>query len=739
MNPSKLYIENFMCHEKSYIDFTEFNSALVVGKIDNNDSYSNGVGKTSIFKAIEYVLFNQADVNLEKIIRDDTNSCQIVFDFFIGDKEYRISRKRTKKGATDLTLWQRTPVLGTTFEVYHTACGDGIYEPISDEKFWKDISGRRAADTEKELEKLIKINFKTFRSIVHFVQNDFSGLTTSTPEKRKALFKDALNLIIYSKLEKIAKDRANIILKDIDKHKILIESLVNSKDELQELQVQLLEIEEKIRTTNDSLIDPGNVLNTHNIELNELMIAYKDLENKSSSMIDKEKSVLLEKNKIELSIKDYQAKKVSTIKLAKNLIEEIKDSKKLLDNLNQIDFSQIEIIFSQINELKEKLAYLNVSIKNNILEYEELKIPVPDENICKHCRQPMTKEHKKICKDKIIQDMDKCQKNIASAKKETAILNSDINVLQIKLNSLNRSKQQLDDINSLILSKNKELQDKHSMHKEYSDLVDKFTIDFNTKSEELLLINKALENSSLSEANLVKEKIESCKKQISNINIFISSLHKELAHANNVKAVLKHNIDQKTKELLRIDLLKTKLLDLEKKYSIYPQVIQAFSSTGIPNLIIQNVLDDLQLKSNELLMQLKPGLQLSFFIEKTKNDGTEADTLDIHYHVNGKERYYEQLSGAMKLAVTFSLKIGLNSLLQEMVGTNIKFLLLDEIDQSLDKASVDSFANIVKFFQNDYTILIITHNDRLKDKFSHAILVQQDINMISKAKVVSDW
>ena len=45
---------------------------------------------------------------------------------------------------------------------------------------------------------------------------------------------------------------------------------------------------------------------------------------------------------------------------------------------------------------------------------------------------------------------------------------------------------------------------------------------------------------------------------------------------------------------------------------------------------------------------------MGFFVEKTKDDGEQADTLDIQYYVNGKERYYEQLSGAMRLAVAFS-------------------------------------------------------------------------------------
>ena len=93
-----------------------------------------------------------------------------------------------------------------------------------------------------------------------------------------------------------------------------------------------------------------------------------------------------------------------------------------------------------------------------------------------------------------------------------------------------------------------------------------------------------------------------------------------------------------------------------------------------------------------------------------------------------------QLSGAMKLSVAFSLKLGLSFLLQKIIGTDIKFLLLDEIDQPLDKASVDALADIVKFFENDFNILIITHNDRLNDKFKEQILVEQNKNMISMAR-----
>src|SRR5579885_2045551 len=150
MIPSRLYIRDFMCYDDAFIDFNEFSAALIVGKMEHNDTVSNGVGKTTIFRAIEYVLFNHSDVNLENIIRDDATSCSVTLDFIVDGQEYRATRKRTRK-STDLTLYKRTAHSGI---VLHSIDVEERYTPVSEEKYWKDISGRRAADTEKELAKL---------------------------------------------------------------------------------------------------------------------------------------------------------------------------------------------------------------------------------------------------------------------------------------------------------------------------------------------------------------------------------------------------------------------------------------------------------------------------------------------------------------------------------------------------------------------------------------------------------
>jgi len=739
MIPSRLYIRDFMCYDDAFVDFNEFSAALIVGKMEHNDTVSNGVGKTTIFRAIEYVLFNHSDVNLENIIRDDAPTCSITLDFVVDGQEYRATRKRTRK-SSDLSLFRRTAQDGTDLEALHSIDSQDRYTPVSEEKYWKEITGRRAADTEKELGKLIKANLKSFRIFVHFMQHDFSGLTTATPEKRKLILKEALNLGIYSKLEKMAKDKSGTLIKESDRVKTLIESIGDPDKELTALATQMAQVEVEV-SSRQSLLDEVNAnLSVLNDKVNQLTTEHSNMEGKFSTLVAKEQSILNEKAKLDTSIKEYKSKRINIIKAANELVEEIKSLEAKQLELVALDYHQIDILNEEVSTKNQLIAQQNIIIQTNVSTYEELKIPMPVGSECKSCRTKLTAEHKKFHQEKIDRDMAECQRNIQNSKNLIADLNVEILAHKQTINSLNLSKQQLDGINTKISTKKKEFQDKQTFHQEYLALLEKFTNELAEKDAAIEQVREELKNSTIEEAKLLQKQIESEKRNIATLMAKVNALTKEINHFSNNKAVVQHSIEQRVKDKQKkLDLQKS-LLDLETKLGMYPAVIQAFSSTGIPNLIIQNVLDDLQIEANNLLAQLKPGLQLAFAVEKTmEKTGEQADTLDILYHVNGKKRYYEQLSGAMQLAVTFSLKLGLSFLLQKMIGVDIKFLLLDEIDQSLDKASVDSFADIVKFFQKDFKILVITHNDRLKDKFSHAVLVEQDINMVSRARVVSSW
>ena len=48
MIPIKLTLSNFISHIHSTLDFTKFNSALIVGYFEGNPNISNGLGKTAL-------------------------------------------------------------------------------------------------------------------------------------------------------------------------------------------------------------------------------------------------------------------------------------------------------------------------------------------------------------------------------------------------------------------------------------------------------------------------------------------------------------------------------------------------------------------------------------------------------------------------------------------------------------------------------------------------------------------
>src|ERR1019366_7770848 len=260
MKPIYLSITDFISHKHSEIDFTKFNSALIIGKVNNNDLISNGVGKTSVFRAIEFCIFNQVrdpilnkDLILDKLIREDANKMQVIHDFAIEDDIYRISRSRTKKGITDLSLFRRNQKDGNA------------HIPETNKDLWDNISGRRTSDTEQDLTKLIKINYKSFIGTCHFMQNDMSGLATLTSENRRKFLKDVLDLLDYTVLEKMAKKQSEEVVKKIGIKRGILQTINNPQKIIDDIEKRLLILNQDIKKLSDDKLDKK----TNHSKLNE--------------------------------------------------------------------------------------------------------------------------------------------------------------------------------------------------------------------------------------------------------------------------------------------------------------------------------------------------------------------------------------------------------------------------------------------------------------------------------------
>lgn len=734
MLPVYLFIDGFFCLQQSEINFANFQSALVLGRVDGNPLKSNGTGKTTIFRAIEFVLFGQVrdplmqkDIILDRLISDEANKVIVIFDVVIGEEIFRISRSRTKKGITDLSFYR--------LKSNHSSILPHTAETNKD--LWEDISSRRTQDTEADVAKTIKCSYRSFLHTNHFMQGDLSGIAMATPEKRRSILRETLVLMVYSKLEELAKIQADILLKRIEKDKVALTLLGSPQQDLLSYQRDKQQLGEIFTSKMTEVMFAKQHLSALNEQQMEFSSRLNLLSSQSGDILAKHKILANDIDKLNVSLSEYSNKRKSLLATAKKLNAEITTLVKEQGELGSIDDRQPNMLKQELLLFNQQKSELEVKIGVLNAEIADCLIPLPVDGTCKHCRQILSPEHRQSCAEKNARQLASAELEKSKCGAAWSILKRDIFHKEKEIGALEQRQIRVAELGLVLIAKGKELQDSKVIYAEYQSLIEGWTTDLAQKQQSLSLIEGATANSSATEITQLQGQVRLLKNQIDQASDQLEAKLQGIKEVEGKLAVVSYTIQQKTANIQDKLLLEQNVAATEIEYASYPDVIRAFSPAGIPNLIIQNLLEDLQSEVNNLLSQIRPGLQLSFTTEKTRSDGEVADTLGINYFLNNKPRDYSVLSGAQRLCIAFSLKLGLSFLLAKMIGSQIKLLLLDEVDASLDAASADAFADIVKMFQKEFKILVITHNDRLKDKFNTTILVEQDQNMISRARVVS--
>ncbi len=166
---------------------------------------------------------------------------------------------------------------------------------------------------------------------------------------------------------------------------------------------------------------------------------------------------------------------------------------------------------------------------------------------------------------------------------------------------------------------------------------------------------------------------------------------------------------------------KTKERDtLQEKAGIYKDLHKAFSKNGVPTMIIEAAIPEIQLAANDLLGRLTRGqMALRFETQREKKSGEGAiETLDILISDPLGDRNYEMYSGGEAFRVNFAIRIALSRLLARRVGAQLRTLIVDEGFGSQDAAGRERLVEAIHAIKDDFDrIIVITHIDELKDAF----------------------
>ena len=181
---------------------------------------------------------------------------------------------------------------------------------------------------------------------------------------------------------------------------------------------------------------------------------------------------------------------------------------------------------------------------------------------------------------------------------------------------------------------------------------------------------------------------------------------------------------------VRRKALESRSEELSRLSGQYRQLERAFGKDGVPALLIEQALPEIESKSNEILDRLSGGAMSVRFVTqaayKDKHREDLKETLDIQISDSAGIRDYEMFSGGEAFRVNFAVRLALAEVLAQRAGARLQTLVIDEGFGSQDAQGRQRLIEAINMVRQDFAkILVITHIDELKDSFPNRIEVEK--------------
>lgn len=185
------------------------------------------------------------------------------------------------------------------------------------------------------------------------------------------------------------------------------------------------------------------------------------------------------------------------------------------------------------------------------------------------------------------------------------------------------------------------------------------------------------------------------------------------------------------KEREAIQLVLGQLKSLEK----------TFGKDGVPAMLIEQALPELQNQTNEILQRLSNfTMSVSFQTQRAYKDAKREDkkeTLDILISDGSSIRDYETYSGGEAFRVNFAIRLALSRVLSHRAGAKLQTLVIDEGFGNQDAEGRQRLIEAINMMRDEFAkILIITHIEEMKDVFPSRIEVTKGLTG-SKVEVIA--
>lgn len=171
--------------------------------------------------------------------------------------------------------------------------------------------------------------------------------------------------------------------------------------------------------------------------------------------------------------------------------------------------------------------------------------------------------------------------------------------------------------------------------------------------------------------------------------------------------------------------------NIREEQALYKELQMAFGKDGIPAMIIEATIPELETSANELLGRMTNGrMHVRFNSQRDKKSGKgKIETFDIDIADELGTRPYEMYSGGEAFRVNFAIRVALSKMLARRAGAHLRTLFIDEGFGTQDDDGRSKLVEAITAIQTEFDlILVITHIAELRDAFPVHVVVNKTTN-----------
>jgi exonuclease SbcC len=685
--PVSLELHNFLAYrDPGPLSFEGIHVACLAGP--------NGAGKSSLLDAMTWALWGKARSNsADDLIHQGQDHMHVTLTFEQSGQRYRVIRQRKagKRGSSLLEFQAWDP---------------------SREK-WQGISEATIRDTQAKIDSLLRLDYDTFVNSAFLLQGQADEFTTKTPGQRKQVLANILGLFIWEAFEERAKKRLTDTREQLGRIDGWLEEIERELEQRDSYAKELAEAEAAAGAASRTLEQAEKEWASLEQIRNELIVAQKHIDDLTRRIIAKEQEIAEAHG--DLRRAESQADRTAIEAALSEVQKELSRLQPLQAEYDRLQGQRDELAQKSANMkgVNQALAPETEPIKERAATLEKTTAPT-----CPTCGQPLSEEHRKKLLRELEQQIQdrralyrKNRDQIQAMEAELACLEPQIQGLRSQLASRPDLEKRAGELGRAYQHAGEAAERAQGLREKVARWGEDLQRDQEVRSKLEIQAEtgeQTLRAASISRADLDRLRLE-------------KRLSDERVGGARQKLAALEAFEQQREERLR------RRAQLTSDIGLFEDLREAFSKRGVPAMIIETAVPEVERNANELLTRMTDGrLNVRIETQRETKAGDLREALDIIISDELGSRPYELYSGGEAFRINFAIRIALSKLLARRAGAQLRSLFIDEGFGTQDARGREHLVSAINRIQNDFDrILVITHIEELKDAFPTRIEVSK--------------